>query len=254
MRKLAAVCWIAASAWAAAAEAPFVTTPAGSAAAPRGFQAIYRFGWAALDAAEADFTISAERNIAFEGQVATTGVARRLFKLDATMTSLLEPTTLLPSRSRIVEKYRTETDTTELTFGEETVLRRRTEMPGKPKPSNKKFELSHATDLFGAVMNIRSQKWRAGDVYPLLVFSKASPYRATVTVEAREKITVPAGTFPAVRLSLKLKKVDRKGALLMAENFTSAAAWFSDDADRHLLKVKAEVMVGSVWAELAKVK
>ncbi len=253
MKKLTAVLWMV-TATLSAAEAPFVTTPAGTAAAPKDFHAIYRFGWAALDAAEADFTIATGQRISFEGKVATTGVVRTLFKLDATMTAELQPGSLLPLRSRLVEKYRKETDTTDLKFAETSVLRRRTEQPDKPKPSEKKFELTHATDLFGAVMNIRSQRLRNGDIYPLLVFSKASPYRAVVTVEGREKITVPAGTFPAIRVSLKLKKVDRKGKLLDTENFSSASAWFSDDKNRHLLKAKAEVKVGSVWAELAEVK
>lgn len=253
MRTLAAFLWVAVSAWSIAAEKPFVTTPAGSVAAPLNFQARYHFGWAALDAADADFTVTGSDRIAFKGKVSTTGMVRSLFKLDATMDAVLHPVSLLPESSRIVEQYRKEEDTTALTFAEDSVLRRRIEKPDRPKATEKTYEVRHATDLFGAVMNIRSQRLESGDVYPLLVFSKAAPYRAIVTVEQKETITVPAGTFPAIRVSLKLQKIDRKGKLLAAKNFKTAIAWFSTDEKRHLLKVKAEVMVGSIWAELAEV-
>ncbi len=253
MKTLAVFLWFA-TALASFADTPFVSTPAGEAAAPRNFRALYHFGWAALDAADADFSITTGKRIAFKGKVATTGVVRSLFKLDATMDAVLHPVSLLPETSRIIEKYRKEEDTTELTFHDSSVLRRRIEKPDRPRPAEKTFELSRATDLFGAVMNIRSQRLQPGDVYPLLVFSKAAPYRAIVTVEQKESITVPAGTFPAIRVSLQLRKLDRKGRLLETKNFKSAAAWFSADASRHLLRIKAEVMVGSVWAELAEVR
>jgi len=38
------------------------------------------------------------------------------------------------------------------------------------------------------------------------------------------------------------------------KKFKEAFAWMSDDRDRLLLKIKAEIFVGSVWAELTSVK
>lgn len=59
---------------------------------------------------------------------------------------------------------------------------------------------------------------------------------------------------PAIKLSLRLKAISRKMELSAHKKFKSAAAWISDDKDRLLLKIEAEVMIGKVWMELEKVE
>lgn len=231
-----------------------LAAPAGPVPAPRGLSATYAFGWSALDAATAELTIRPARGRTdFHGKVATAGLVRTLWKLDGTLQSSLRSPSLLPINSRITERYRSETRVTDLLFQDDRVLRRRVERPGPPAPTEKIFRVEKATDLFGAVMHVRSQRLVNGRSYELLVFAKDSPYRARVTVEGREVLAVAAGVYPAIRLSLQLQKVDKKGRLLPAERFKKATAWFSDDAHRLLLRVESEVFVGSVWAELQRV-
>lgn len=238
----------------AAADA-VTTVPAGSFRNFEPLTATYSFGWSAFAAADAEFSVSTTNEaINFNGKVATAGFVRALWKLDGTLHSSLLSPTLLPASSRIAEHYSSESRVTDLTFGQHSVIRRRVERPGPVRPTEKTFKLARATDLFGAIMNIQSQRLQIGDVYELLVFAKDSPYRALVTVEERERLTVGAGTYPAIRLSLRLQQVDKKGRLLPAKKFKSAQAWLSDDRHRLLLKVKSEVFVGAVWAELQTVK
>ena len=62
-------------------------------------------------------------------------------------------------------------------------------------------------DLQTALLYVRSQKLQTGQTFHLAVYPGTSPYLATVTVLGREKIKVKAGTYPAIKLDLKLQKI-----------------------------------------------
>ena len=69
----------------------------------------------------------------------------------------------------------------------------------------------------------------------------------------RSQVRVRAGEFPAIECSVALEKINKYGELEPRKGFKSAHAWLSDDADRLLIKVEAQVFVGSVTLELEKV-
>jgi len=75
-----------------------------------------------------------------------------------------------------------------------------------------------------------------------------------VTVRARERITVPSGTYNAIKFNLQLNKIGKQGELEPHRKFRSATAWISDDPDRLLLRIEAQVFVGTVFAELQSVE
>jgi hypothetical protein len=105
-----------------------------------------------------------------------------------------------------------------------------------------------------ALLYVRSQKLATGDVYRLVVYPATAPYLATVTVLARERVNVKAGSYPAIKLDLRLQKVTGDMTLAPHGKFKRATAWLSDDGDRLPLRMNAQIFVGSVWVELAKVE
>ena len=73
-------------------------------------------------------------------------------------------------------------------------------------------------------------------------------------VVGREKIDAGKTKYDAIKLELKLRRITKKLELEKHAKFKRATAWLSDDRDRLLLKIQAEVSVGSVWTELDSVK
>src|SRR5207245_11752388 len=78
-------------------------------------------------------------------------------------------------------------------------------------------------------------------------------YLATVTIVGREKISVHAGTYNAIKLDLQLKRIGKHLELEPHRKFRRATIWVSDDAERLLLRIEAQIFVGTVWAELQSV-
>ena len=101
---------------------------------------------------------------------------------------------------------------------------------------------------------VRSQPLRPDDVYRIVVYPAKAPYLATVRVTGTERIKVAGQEYPAIKLELELQRVTKNLQLEAHKKFKQATAWISDDRDRLLLKIKSEVFVGSVWAELESVK
>jgi hypothetical protein len=53
---------------------------------------------------------------------------------------------------------------------------------------------------------------------------------------------------------MKLQPVEKDFELGQHKKFKRAFAWVSDDADRLLLKVEAEITVGTIWMNLKSVQ
>ena len=66
-------------------------------------------------------------------------------------------------------------------------------------------------------------------------------------------VTVPAGTYKAIKLDVQLNKIDKKRELEPHKKFRRASVWVSDDPDRLLLRIEASVFIGTVFAELQSV-
>jgi hypothetical protein len=227
-------------------------TPPGALGAPRAWEAKYSLGWAGVTAGNARATFRHEAGrLRLTGSGATAGFARKLWEYDAEISSTADSASLAPRACTVIEKYPGWSMTTQLDFAPEQVHRLRTvDPPGKEIPKRKRFKLPAPRDLLGALLAIQSQPLAPGDRYRLVVFPTSSPYLAEVTVVRREKIKVAAGRFDALRLDLKLKRINKAGRLEPHKKFRRATAWLSDDRDHLLLRAEAEIFVGSVWAEL----
>jgi hypothetical protein len=86
-----------------------------------------------------------------------------------------------------------------------------------------------------------------------VVYPGTNAYLATVTVLRREKISVHAGSYNAIKLDLQLKRIGKHMELEPHRKFRRGSIWVSDDADRLLLRIEAQIFVGTVWAELQSV-
>jgi hypothetical protein len=224
--------------------------------APRPMRAKYGFGWSGFPGATAEVRLSkpsADR-IQFDGIVHTTGLVRTLWKFDANYASIVDAGTLHPLDVRHTENLRSKKTVTTLAFGPDGVNSKETETPSKnPGPKVRRFDSPNLFDLLSALLYLRSQPLQDRSVQRVVVYPQTSAYLATVTAQGRERLTVPAGTYNAIKLDLQLSKIGKNRELEPHRKFRRATVWMSDDPDRLLLKVEAQVFVGAVFVELQSV-
>jgi hypothetical protein len=220
---------------------------------PRPMHARYGFGWSGFPCATAEISLTKPAGNRLQLQITTRtiGLARALWKFDATGVSNVEALTLHPVSVEQVENDRGKKIVTDLSFNSSGVVSKVTETPGTGTKV-RRFEFPHLFDLQAALLYLRSQSLQERNVQRIVVYSATAPYLATVTVLGRERVTVPAGTFNAIKFDLQLNRI-KDGQLQPHRKFRRASAWLSDDPDRVLLKIEAQVFVGSVVCELQAV-
>ena len=222
---------------------------------PRPMQARYGFGWSGFPGATAEVRLkkAAGDRLELDLTARTIGLVRALWKFDASGTSIIEAATLHPIAVTQVENVRSKKTVTELSFGADGVTSKVTHTPGKGTKV-RRFDFPHLFDLQSALLHLRSQSLQDRSVQRIVVYPATSAYLATVTVLGRERITVPSGTYNAIKFDLQLNKIGKQGELEPHRKFRRATAWLSDDPDRLLLRLEAQIFVGSVFAELQAVE
>lgn len=229
--------------------------PAGNFPELRPLHASYRFGWSGVTAAtgEVHFTKLSSGTFQLDGTGRTIGLVRALWKLEVTYHAVANSQTLGPIETQQTESYRSKKIATHLTFTNSGVTRARTEGTAAEKKT-RQFVLPNLFDLHSAALFLRSQPLKHGSVYRLAVYPATNAYLATVTVAGREKISVRAGTYNAIKLDLQLKRIGKNLELEPHRKFRRATIWVSDDAERLILRIEAQVFVGTVFAELQSVR
>ncbi len=219
----------------------------------RPLHASYRFGWSGLTAAtgEVHFNKPSGDKFQFDGTGRTIGFVRALWRFDVNHRAVASAETLHPIETQQTENYRSKKIVTNLTFTNSGVTRARTEGEGSAAGTKtRQFSFPNLFDLHSAALYLRSQPLRDRSVYRVVVYPATNAYLATVTVVGREKISVRAGTYKAIKLDLQLKRINKQFELEPHRKFRHATIWVSDDADRLLLRIEAQVFVGTVFAEL----
>ena len=216
----------------------------------------YQCGWAGLSAGQIDVHLWRPDTGVGELDVkaATTGLTRALWRLDAAHEARASLASLKPISVRQKEVYRSQTVETNLDFDDSGVDQLRESTNEKNPARKKRFDFPNLYDLQTALLYVRSQSLETGKVYRIVVYPATSPYLATVTVLGREKIKVKAGSYPAIKMDLKLEKVTKDLSLVPHGKFKRATGWLSDDGDRLPLRLNAQIFVGSVWVELDKIE
>jgi hypothetical protein len=219
----------------------------------RPLRATYAFGWSGFSAAtgEVHFTKPSEDHFQLDATGRTTGLARALWKLDATHYALADAETLRPIETKQTEAYRWKKLITNLTFKNNGVKSERTE---GITTKSRDFDFPGLLDLHSAMLFLRSQPLKERSVYRIVVYPAASAYLATITVAGREKVSIRAGTFKTIKLDLKLNKIGKNLELEPHRKFRHGTIWISDDADRMLLRIEAQIFVGTVFVELQSVR
>jgi len=231
--------------------------PPGDFPEPRPLRANYVFGWSGITAATAEvhFTQPGEDRFQLEGTGRTVGLVRALWRLDLNYRAIADANTLRPVEVNQVESYRWKKLTTHLTFTSSGVRRVRTDSQATSPGSNtpKDFDFSNLYDLHAAMLYLRSQPLHDRSVYRIVVYPATSAYLATVSVVGREKISVRAGSYNAIKCDLRLNRIGKNLELQPHRKFRRASIWVSDDSDRVLLRAEAQIFVGSVFAELRSI-
>lgn len=218
----------------------------------RSLKAEYRGGWSHFTAADIEIRFSHPQpeTAALNVKASTIGFVRNLWKLDATHAALADLATLRPTEVHQTEIYRSYTVHTSLDFDDAGVSRLRESTADKNPARRHAYDFPGLYDLQTALLYVRSQKLQTGQSFHLAVYPGSSPYLAIVTVLGREKIKVKAGTYPAIKLDLKLQKITSGMTLEPHPKFKRATGWLSDDQDRIPLRLNAQIFVGTVWVEL----
>ena len=219
----------------------------------RPLHARYGFSWSGFPCASAETRLnkSAGDRLQLNVTARTSGLVRAMWKFDAAHTSIVEARTLHPVSVTQIETERGKRILTELSFTPTGVISKVSETPGA-RTKIRRLDFPHLFDLQSALLYLRSQTLQERNVQRIVVYPATDPYLATVTVLGRERVTVPAGTFNAIKFDLRLNRI-KQGQLQPHRKFRRATAWLSDDADRLLLKIEAQVFVGSVFCELQAV-
>jgi hypothetical protein len=224
---------------------------------PRPLHAKYGFGWSGFPGATADIRLSktAEDRLQLDVAAHTIGLVRSLWKFDASHTSIVQGATLHPLEVKQVENVRSKKTVTELLFGPAGVTSKVTEAPAKAAgPKVRRFDFPNLFDLQSGLLYLRSQPLQERSIQRIVVYPATSAYLTTLTVMGRERLTVPAGSYNAIKLDLQLSKIGKERQLEPHRKFRRATAWISDDPDRLMLRIEAQIFVGAVFAELQSVE
>jgi hypothetical protein len=217
----------------------------------------YKMGWAGIPAGEATawFHPGKDGRIEMDVEGRSTGAARSLWRLDATHKAVADGASLMPLTVRQVEEYGWKRVTTDLDFDRDAVWKFRYNKPYDPvPPPRKRIKLPAVRDMHTAILFVRSQRCAPGDSYTMVVYPGSNGYLARVVVRNRERLSVRAGKFDAIKCELKIRGINKKGEAVPFKKCKRVFVWFSDDAHRYPLKVAGEIFVGSVWAELQGVQ
>lgn len=227
--------------------------PPGKFAELRSMHANYRFGWSGFTAGtgEVRFAKTSETRCELQGTGRSTGLARALWRYDVTYRGAADTRTLRPIESTQTETMKNKKIVTQLLFVGGALTRSRTEN-GVTK--SKQVNLPNLYDLHSAMLYLRSQPLKEKSVQRVMVYPNTTPYLATLTVLGREKVSVHAGSYNALKIDLKLSKVGKDLQLEPHKKFRRATIWLSDDNDRLILRIEAQIFVGTVFAELQSVR
>ena len=235
-------------------ESTLTKDPPGNFPELRPIRTTYHFGWSGFTAGtgEMHFSKTADKRFQLEATGRSVGLARAWWKLDASYRGFANEETLRPLESKQIEIYRRKKLVTDLSFTDSGVTRARTE--GTGAKSSKTFNFPGLFDLHSALLYLRSQPLNNGSVYRIVVYPATSAYLTTVTVLGRERVTVRAGTYNAIKVDLQLKRVGKKLDLQPHRKFRRATIWISDDETRVPVRIEAQIFVGTVFAELQAIR
>ncbi len=224
----------------------------------RSFTGEFVFGWSGVEAARAKAEVRVEGDrIVVQVQGGTDGMARKLWKLDASHYAIISKEGLRSQYFRQVEKYSNRTITTEAVFKPEGIWRQRQVTPDpKGAAKWKRIKVEPLRDIIAAMFFIRSQPLANGDRVVLAAFPGDSPFFVEAAVVGRTQLDVAGVKRKAIKLGLTIRRIDTKNENRLAEHdkFRGGSVWISDDADRIPLRAEVNIFIGYVFGQLADIR
>lgn len=226
---------------------------------PADFSAEFEFGWSEVVAGRARAVVRSDGGVS-EVRVdgGTIGLARALWRLDATHVATLRTGTLQSIWFWQVERYARKTLTTEAAFRADGLWRLRRRTPDGGPSKWKRIPVEPVEGVVAAMFGIRSQALDGGQEVRTVAFPGGSAFVVSVTVLGRERLSTPAGEFPAIRMALDLERIEIKGdrapTFRRHEKFRSGTVWISDDEMRIPLRAEVRIFIGYVYGELTSLQ
>ncbi len=170
--------------------------------------ATYSFGWNDLVAATGEIRFDQRGDrLQLVGDGQTVGIVRALWKFDVHHLAVADAATLHPIRMHQVDETRKKTVITDLVFKSNAVERIRIDTKSNKTPTPKTFSFPGGVfDMHSALLYLRSQPLRDGDIYRLVVYPATSPYLATLTVSNHSSIRIALGAYPAIKCDMQLEQ------------------------------------------------
>jgi len=225
---------------------------------PGSVEVRYEFGWEEFPAAQAQVKLEVGRTkVVGIGNGRTTGPVRPIWRYDCEVSSEVGLPDLASRWFRNDEQIRSKQRRTRLDYlGDRVEIERwEKEADGQAVEKKKWFDVP-GRDLLGAALLFRSQQLQKGQRYRAVVVPGWSPYLITIEVEGREEL--PFGELlekrPAIRLGIRIAKIERDQTLTPFRKFKRATVWLSDDRWRLPLRIEAEIFVGKVYAVQTGIK
>jgi len=224
-----------------------------------GEKATYQFGWNGIPSASGWAKVTTRRwkgkeYYLLEVSTRTNPLVELLWTMRDHGWTLVDQKTLLPFRH---EFYRRENEhrTKHVVFFDRkaNVALCIREKLDKNKTDKIKLSFKFGFDPISLSYFLRGCEWKVGDSRRLELIEDNDKYLFTMTAIAKERISVAAGTFDALKLEPTLKKLTgrkRKGG----GKIKKAHIWVTDD-ERHIpIKLKSKVFIGHIYGDLVKIE
>lgn len=223
---------------------------------PPDLRATYAFGWGGVEAARTDVVLRKEDG-RWQGELrgGTTGLARRLWKLDAEYRAEIEEDGWRTVWMEGTESYANYRVTAKADFAGGVVrLWRESTKAGAKPPKWRTFSWPGLRDLAAALLLARSQPLHDGQRLTLAVFPGEWTYLVRVKVERHEEIAWQGARRKAIRATLAIDSIEKDGSLKPHRKFQRGTVWVSDDEVRLPLRIEVKVFIGSVFAEMVSLQ
>ncbi len=219
----------------------------------------YQFGWNGIPSASGTAKVT-KRNwqgkdyYLLEIATKTNPLVELLWKMHDHGWSLVDDRTLLPSRHefyRQENEHRTKHVVLFDRVGDVALCVR--EKLDKNKTDKIKLSSQFGFDPISLSYFLRGFHWKVGDVRKIELIEDNDKYLFTMKAVDKERISVAAGTFDAIKMEPTIKKLTghkRQGG----EKIKTAHIWVTDD-ERHIpIKLKSKVFIGHVYGDLVKLE
>jgi len=225
--------------------------------AVRPFEAVFRIGWTDIEAARANMDVTYDSgNVCLKASGGTSGLARLLWQLDATLHATTHPQNFRTIYSVQDEIYANRSINTQIVARPDGIWRLRENFPaGENAATWKKIKISPLRDLFSGMLFIRSQNLAPGEKVSTIIFPGDSPFFVEIKSLGPDTLTISGAPRAAIKLDLRIQRINlKKGSRLEPHGkFQNGTVWLSADADRVPLRAEVNIFIGYVFAELESI-